>query len=80
MIQAEKNRLLTLEEIGSTTANVQKAIKKHIKFLESQIGCLTGRLKKVAKEHSEIDDNVKLLCSIPGIGDTTAYMAYSRDR
>jgi transposase len=74
MIQAEKNRLLTLEEIGSTTANVQKAIKKHIKFLESQIGCLTGRLKKVVKEHPEIDDNVKLLCSIPGIGDTTAYM------
>ncbi len=74
MSQSEKNRLLTLEEIGFTTANVQKAIKKHIKFLESQIDYLTGRLKKLVKEHRGIDDNIKLLCSIPGIGDTTAYM------
>ncbi|MCP4913492.1 MAG: IS110 family transposase [Oligoflexia bacterium] len=74
MIQAEKNRLLTLEEIGSTTVNVQKAIKKHIKFLESQIDDLTGKLKKLVKEHRGIDDKIKLLCSIPGIGDITAYM------
>ena len=74
MIQAEKNRLHTLEEIGSTTANVQKAIKKHIKFLESQIDDLTGKLKKLVKEHRGIDDKIKLLCSIPSIGDITAYM------
>jgi len=72
MAQAEKNRLHALETIGTSTANVQKAIKKHIKFLDRQIAELTKRLKKLVKEHPDIDEDVRLLCSIPGVGDTTA--------
>jgi len=72
MVQAEKNRLHVLETVGSSTAGVQKEIRKHIKFLESQITDLGKGLKKLIKEHPDIDENVKLLCSIPGVGETTA--------
>ncbi len=73
MIQAEKNRLHALEATGPSTVNVQRAVKKHIRFLEKQIDDLTDRLRKVAKEHPDIDENIKLLCSIPGVGETTAH-------
>lgn len=73
MIQAERNRLHALEEIGDSTASVQKEVRKHIRFLEKQTGDLTGRLKQLTKEHPETDENVKLLCSIPGVSDTTAH-------
>jgi len=73
MAQAEKNRLYTLEIVGPSTTSVQKEIKKHIKFLESQIVDLGKGLKRLIREHPDIDENVKLLCSIPGVGETTAY-------
>ncbi len=72
MAQAEKNRLYTLEIVGPSTTSVQKEIRKHIKFLESQIAHLGKGLKKLIKEHPDIDENVRLLCSIPGVGETTA--------
>lgn len=72
MVQAERNRLHALETVGPSTAGVQKAIKKHIKFLESQVADLAKRLKKLIKEHPEFDEDVRLLCSIPGVGNTTA--------
>jgi transposase len=73
MIQAEKNRLHHLQEIGDSTLKVQKAIKKTIKFLEKQIDDLNSGLRKLAKEHPETDKDIKRLCSIPGIGETTAF-------
>lgn len=73
MIQAERNRLHALEEIGSSTINIQKEVKKHIRFLEKQIEDLTGHLRQLTKQHPETDENVKLLCSIPGVGETTAH-------
>jgi len=72
MTQAEKNRLYALETVGPSTAGVQKEIKKHIKFLEAQIANLGKGLKKLIREHPDIDENVRLLCSIPGVGETTA--------
>lgn len=73
MCQSERSRLHALETIGTTTAEIQKAVKKHIKFLESQIEDLNNRLRDLGQEHSTVDENLKLLCSIPGIGETTAY-------
>lgn len=73
MIQAEKNRLHALEATGPSTVNVERAIKKHIRFLEKQINDLTGRLRKIAKEHPDIEEKIKLLCSIPGVGEITAH-------
>lgn len=80
MIQAEKNRLHALEATGPSTVNVQRAVKNHIGlvlslegFLEKQIDDLTGRLRKIAKEHPDLDENLKLLCSIPGVGEITAH-------
>jgi len=73
MIQAEKNRLHALETTGPSTVNVQRAVKKHIRFLEKQIDDLTGRLRQIAKEHPDLDENLKLLCSIPGVGEITAH-------
>jgi len=73
MIRAEENRLHALVEIGDSTKSVQREVRKHIRFLEKQTGDLNGRLKQLAKEHPETDENVKLLCSIPGVSDTTAH-------
>ncbi len=73
MVQAERNRLHHLGTVGKTTLKVQKAIKKTIKFLEKQIKELNGGLRKIAKEHPETKEKIKLLCSIPGIGETTAF-------
>lgn len=73
MIQAEKNRLHALEATGPSTVNVQRAVKKHIRFLEKQIDDLMGRLRKIAKEHPDLDENIKLLYSIPGVGEITAH-------
>lgn len=73
MIQAERNRLHALEATGPSTVKVQRVVKKHIRFLEKQIDDLTGRLRKVVKEHPDIDENIKLLCSIPGVGEITAH-------
>jgi transposase len=34
---------------------------------------LSGKLKAIAREHTDIDENIRLLCSIPGVSDTTAH-------
>ena len=73
MIQAERNRLHHLEIVGESTLDVQKSIKKHIRFLEKQIDEQNSGLKKLVKGHPETDEDVKRLCSIPGIGETTAF-------
>jgi len=73
MIQAERNRLHALEEIGDSTKSIQREIKKLIKFLEKQVDNLNGRLKHIISEHPDIGEDVKLLCSIPGVSDITAH-------
>ena len=73
MIQAERNRLHALNEIGSSTKSIQNEVQKHVKFLEGQITDLTKRLRRLTKEHPETDENVKLLCTIPGVAETTAH-------
>jgi transposase len=73
MIRAEENRLHALVEIGDSTKSVQREVKKHIRFLKRQIDDLTGQLRKITEEHPVTDENVKLLCSIPGVSDTTAH-------
>lgn len=73
MIQAERNRLHHLEIVGESTSDVQKSIKKHIRFLEKQVGELNSGLKKLIKRHPETDEDIKRLCSIPGIGEVTAF-------
>lgn len=73
MIQAERNRLHAQEAMESSAAKVQQAIREHIEFLEQQLDNLTKRLRKLVKEHPETDENIRLLCSIPGVGETTAH-------
>lgn len=73
MIQTERNRLEPLEIIGDSTIKVQKIIKRTIKFLERELDELEDGLKKLAKAHPETDENIKRLCSIPGVGETTAF-------
>ena len=73
MILSEENRLHALMEIGQATIEVQKSIKKTIKFLKKQIEEQKGGLKKLAEDHPDVDEGIKLLCSIPGVGDVTAF-------
>ncbi len=73
MIQAEENRLHALMEIGDATLKVQRAIKKHVTFLKKQIDEQNSGLRKLAKAHPETDEDIARLCSIPGVGETTAF-------
>jgi transposase len=73
MIQAERNRLHAQKAIGNSTGNIQQAIRDHLEFLEQQIDDLTKRLRKLVKDHPETDENIRLLCSIPGVGEITAH-------
>lgn len=70
--RAELNRLEDIEIIGDSTADVQKAVKEHVAFIESQINDLNGKLKGVVKRTPEANESVRLLCSIPGIAEDTA--------
>ncbi len=72
MRNAEINRLHTLDIIGKSTARIQKAVKEHIAFIENQIDDLNGKLRDITRQHSDVDENIRLLCSIPGIGESTA--------
>lgn len=73
MILSEENRLHALMEIGQATIEVQNSIKKTIKFLKKQIDKQNGGLKKLVNDHPDIGEQIKLLCSIPGVGDVTAF-------
>jgi transposase len=53
--------------------SIRNSIKAHIKWLEKEMKCLTEAIKKLQEEDTAIDTKVKLLTSIPAIGEITAY-------
>jgi len=50
---------------------VRRSIKKHLKWLDNEIDIIEKQLKQLSKEDSN-QNQMKLLTSIPGIGDLTA--------
>ena len=71
MIRQEKNRL---ESLGSGPADqdVMDSIEKTLSYFEKESKQLLKKIKDHLDRHPDLKDDVKLLTSIPGIGEMTA--------
>jgi len=71
MIRQEKNRL---EALGSGPADqdVSASIEKTLSYLERESEELFKKIKDHLDRHPDLKEDVKLLTSIPGIGELTA--------
>lgn len=52
--------------------NAEKSIKSHIKWLEKEMITIEELIKKLQKDHEDINIKIELLKSVPSIGDITA--------
>jgi transposase len=68
MIVAEKNRLRQ-----SRDRIVQGHIGDHIHWLQSELKELEKELKENIRQNPQFEEKVKLLKSMPGVGDTLSY-------
>jgi len=53
-------------------SRVKKSIEAHIKWLEKEIKHINDAVKKLREEEARIDTKIKLLTSIPAVGEVTA--------
>ena len=83
LLETLKKQLTALknQEESTRTAAAQKALKKAILSLENQIKALEEELKEIVNENASLSAAVKLLKSIKGIGEVSAYsiLAYLPD-
>ncbi len=73
MRQAEENRLHALDASGADASEVHAAITNMIKFMDGQIDKLEQRLRDISKNDPDVGEKIRLLRSIPGVGETTAF-------
>lgn len=71
--QAEENRLHALRESGSATEEVQQAVLAIIDAIDVQVKSLEEKLREIIDDHPDISGKMELLCTIPGIGEKTAF-------
>lgn len=69
MRQQERNRL----DSGLVCDAVKKAIEKHIEQMDSEIAEMEKWLKEQIKKHDRLTEHYKLIISVIGIGNITAY-------
>jgi len=72
MREAEKNRLERAEEA------VEPSLTEHIRYLGERIEEAEGELKDLIEESPVWQVQEDLLCSVPGIGQTTAWVLLAR--
>lgn len=58
---------------AATTAVVRAQLQAHIAFIDEQITQLKHQVRDHLKQHPTLRDQVRLLTSIPGIGELTAW-------
>ncbi len=68
MITAENNRLKQC-----TDTVIQKHIQNHIHWLKSELKDLEKELKESIRQNPQFAEKVKLLKSMPGVGDNLSY-------
>lgn len=67
MRQAEENRLHT-----ATSEAVRSDIQEHVRFLSDRLEETERALEEAVEESPLWKENERLLCSVPGVGQTTA--------
>lgn len=50
----------------------EKSVKSHIKWLEKEMIIIEELIKKLQKDHEDINTKIELLKSVPSVGDITA--------
>lgn len=69
----KKEATQTSNRLGQAQdSSVKKILKEHLVFIQNQIKELKITIKELVLQDPELSQNVKLLKSIPGIGETTA--------
>ena len=72
MVVAEKNRLHALSARGDCYAELEREIKKHIKYLESSVTRLLKEALEIIKADAALYAHYQLACSVSGIGMISA--------
>lgn len=74
-----KNQLTQLSnQLGSVKSDIaRKAIRKSIKNIEKEIERVEGLIAEIIKRNKDLDQNLKLITSIKGVGKLTAYKILS---
>jgi transposase len=67
-----KNQLHAEMSEAESNKSSKKRLEERIKLLDKQIGQINEELKTIVSSEQEILKNVKLLCTIPGVGTLTA--------
>jgi transposase len=68
MLQQQRNRL----SAGINSASVKARVQQHINHLDDQIAHTQSLIGDHIEQHPTLQQQRDLLCSIPGIGETTA--------
>lgn len=71
-LKADRQRERNRQAAGLSSPPVQKAIKRHIAFLDAQIAELEDRIQQHIDQHPDLKRDKELLQSIPGVGPTVA--------
>jgi transposase len=67
MLAAEKSRLK-----GVSTAKARRSQERHLKWLQDEIDRIEKEIREAAAKDEETTSKIKLLRSVPGVGDVTA--------
>ena len=67
-----KNQLHAEMAEAEPNKNSKKRLEERIKLMDKQEGQINAELKQIVSSDAEIKENIKLLCTIPGIGNLTA--------
>jgi transposase len=71
-LKADRARELSRKQSGLSSEAVLHSIDEHIIFLDQQIELLEQQINDLIDQNPKLRQQLKLLTSIPGIGDTTA--------
>jgi transposase len=65
-----KNRL---KEVGPACAAVEASLRRQLEVVRAEIAALEEKIRDLCASHPELDRQVRLLCTIPGIASRTAW-------
>jgi transposase len=75
MRQQEANRL----SAGVPSATVRTTIEAHLAFLDAQREQLEQQIREHIDQHPSLKEQLRLLCTIKGIGERTAFRLIAKD-
>ncbi|MCL4829862.1 MAG: transposase [Caldilinea sp.] len=72
LLQGERNRLFNLQHYPHLPDSVRQSLQRTIEQLEQELSQLEEDIETFLKRHTHLDDEQRLLRSIPGVGANSA--------